>query len=214
MRSELENRAILNLGGIANITYLNKNPKSPVIGFDTGPANGLLDAWAQQHTDQSYDKDGKMAASGTANHELLDELLDDPYFARSYPKSTGKEYFNLSWLEPFIINYDLSTADVAACLNQLTAITICDSLAKLPEPPNRVIACGGGVHNKYLMQTIRERLGDTPLDKSDQHGIDADWVEAIAFAWLAFRSINQLPGNEPSTTGASGPRVLGGIYPR
>lgn len=211
-----ESRAILNLGGIANFTLL--APGQAVRGFDTGPANCLLDAWALRHLGQARDDGGALAASGRVDLALLGELLDDAYFARPLPKSTGREHFHLEWLDGHLARHPgLAPADVQATLLDLSVHSIAGALLRHAADTVRVIACGGGVHNTCLMQRLGavlvERLGhDCMLETSAAHGLDPDFVEATAFAWLARQRLAGLPGNCVDVTGAAGPRVLGAIY--
>ncbi|MFP3874877.1 MAG: anhydro-N-acetylmuramic acid kinase [Thiohalophilus sp.] len=213
-RHSSRNRAILNIGGIANLTLLPATAKTPITGFDSGPGNGLMDAWIEQHQQQSYDRDGEWAASGHVHPGLLERLLHDPYFARTPPKSTGREYFNLSWLqaalEPFA---DLAPRDVQATLCELSARSIAEALQATMQSVDEVLICGGGVHNRTLYQRLGELLTPARLASTAEAGLDPDWVEAAAFAWLARQTLAGQPGNLPSVTGASHPVVLGGIYP-
>lgn len=212
-----EERAILNLGGIANFTLL--APGQAVRGFDTGPANCLLDAWALRHLGQSRDEEGALAASGRSDSSLLQDLLDDDYFARPLPKSTGREHFHLDWLDAYLARHPrLTVADVQATLLELSARSIAGALAQHAAGTVRVIACGGGVHNTRLMQrlgaVLDEQLGhECVLETSAAHGLDPDFVEATAFAWLARQRLSGWPGNCVDVTGAAGPRVLGAIFP-
>jgi len=202
-------RAILNLGGIANITLL--VPGQPVLGFDTGPANCLLDAWSLRHRGTSHDEGGAWASSGRINGALLQRLLDDPYFAAPPPKSTGREYFNLDWLDARVSGR-IEPADVQATLQQLSARSIADALRAHAPEIREVYACGGGVYNAALMAALRAELPDAKVDTTAALGLDPDFVEAVGFAWLARARLEHVPGNLPSVTGARGPRVLGGIY--
>ncbi len=207
-------RAVLNLGGIANFTLL--APDRPVRGFDTGPANCLLDAWAQEHTGQSRDEGGAFAASGQVIEPLLTRLLAEPYFGQPAPKSTGREQFNLRWLLPKLRGTDQPN-DVQATLLALSAQSIAKALAREQPDTVDVIACGGGVHNAHLLDAVRialERdLGrSVPVSTTADHGIDPDFVEAVAFAWLARRTLRGEPGNCPEVTGAMGPRILGAVF--
>ena len=206
-----EDRAILNLGGIGNFTLL---PKQGVVrGFDTGPANALLDAWCERHTGQTYDHDGAFAASGKVDEPLLARLLDDPWFALPPPKSTGREQFHLAWLESRLAGTSLSPAEVQATLLELSAATIADALQATRPDTVRVLACGGGVRNRHLMARIAARLPDARVESTAAHGLDPDYVEAMGFAWLARETLAGRPGNLPSVTGAKGLRVLGAVYP-
>ncbi|SFD74181.1 anhydro-N-acetylmuramic acid kinase [Thiohalospira halophila DSM 15071] len=202
-----ENRAVVNLGGIANITLL--PPAGPVSGFDTGPANTLLDSWVREHRGTPYDTDGTMAAAGTVIPELLESLRADPYFQRPSPKSTGREHFSREWLERFQPGR-WRAVDVAATLAALTTTTVADALR--PAGPERVLVCGGGVHNPVLMAGLREALPGTTVEGTRRHGLDPDMVEAAAFAWLARERLAGRPANEPAVTGARERVVLGGLY--
>jgi len=205
-------RLILNLGGIANLTRLGPLESSlPVIGFDTGPANLLIDAWHARHRQGPIDEDGLWAASGSIDRLLLERLLDEPYFATTPPKSTGREQFHLGWVEKRLRG-DEAAVDVQATLAELTAISVAQAAREFIDADNTdLIVCGGGARNRYLMQRLATHL-PASVRRCDEFGWSADWLEAGAFAWLAWRRIHQLPGNLPEVTGASGPRVLGGIY--
>jgi len=205
-----ETRVIVNIGGIANISVL--SPNDDVIGFDTGPGNGLMDAWCLKHRGKAYDENGQWASQGTIIPELLEKLLADPYFARHFPKSTGKELFNLAWLSPFL-EQDMAANDVQATLLELTARSIVESVRSAAIDITTMYVCGGGFKNKQLMTRLQELLGDTKLALTTSLGVDAEWVEAVAFAWLARQTMLGLPSNLPSATGAKGLRVLGAIYP-
>jgi len=205
-----EDRAVLNLGGIANLSLLPAH--GPVRGFDTGPANALMDAWILRHLAQDFDRDGAFAASGHVDEALLGRLLDDPWFIQPPPKSTGRDQFHLGWVEARLRG-DEAPADVQATLNALTARTVANALMATQPATRRVIACGGGVHNPALMAALAAALPDAVVESTAAHGIDPDHIEAMGFAWLARQTLLGLPGNLPSVTGAAGPRVLGGIYP-
>lgn len=205
-----EPRAVLNLGGIANFTLLPAD--GTVRGFDTGPANCLLDAWCLRHTGRPFDADGAFAAKGQLDAELLLRLLDEPWFMLPPPKSTGREHFHLEWLERRL-DGDEAPADVQATLLELSAITIADALRAQQPETARVLACGGGVHNPRLLERIAAQLPGVVVESTARHGVDPDFVEAMGFAWLARQTLAGLPGNLPSVTGARGPRVLGAIYP-
>lgn len=209
LASPAERRAVLNLGGIANLTLL--APGAPVTGFDTGPANGLMDAWTRRHLGRPYDEDGLWAASGTVSAPLLAALQAHPFLALPPPKSTGPEDFTLEWLLACVGRAgDLEPADVQATLCEFSAATIAGAL--LPEPPSRLVVCGGGVHNRALLARLRARLPGVVVESSAQHGVDPDQVEAAAFAWLAARTLAGLPGNLPEVTGAARAAVLGGCW--
>ncbi|NUS38415.1 MAG: anhydro-N-acetylmuramic acid kinase [Lysobacter sp.] len=204
-----EARAVLNLGGIANVTLLPAH--GPVRGFDTGPANALLDAWCERHTGAAFDASGAFAASGMVDAALLARLLDEPWFALPPPKSTGREHFHLDWLQPRL---DAAHAprDVQAALLELTARTVADALRAQQPGTRRVLACGGGVHNPVLLARLAAHLPGVAVESTAAHGVDPDFVEAMGFAWLARQTLLGLPGNLPEVTGARGPRVLGAIH--
>ncbi|MDR3443877.1 MULTISPECIES: anhydro-N-acetylmuramic acid kinase [unclassified Dyella] len=204
-------RVVLNLGGIANITVL--DPSGKVSGFDTGPANGLMDAWHLRHRGGAYDANGAFAASGRVDAALLAALLADPYFALPPPKSTGREHFHLAWLETHAGVAALSPADVQATLLELSARSIAEAIEHHAPAVVDVLACGGGVHNDVLMRRLGELLGTRTVVSTAAYGVDPDYLEATAFAWLARQRLLGLPGNLPAVTGARGPRVLGAIYP-
>ncbi|WP_132998745.1 anhydro-N-acetylmuramic acid kinase [Luteimonas arsenica] len=205
-----ESRAVLNLGGIANFTLL---PASgPVRGFDTGPANGLMDAWCLRHRGEAYDRGGAFAASGQVDEALLARLLDEAWFALPPPKSTGRDQFHLGWVEARLAGGE-SPADVQATLLALTARSVADALRATQPDTARVIACGGGVHNAALMAALAAGLPQMTVESSAAHGLDPDAIEAMAFAWLARETLAGRPGNLASVTGAGGPRILGAIHP-
>ena len=205
-----EDRAVLNLGGIANLTLL---PASGTVrGFDTGPANALMDAWCQLHTGAPYDADGAFAASGTLDQALLSQLLDDPWFAAPPPKSTGREQFHLDWLQARLGDATRRPEDVQATLLELTARTVADALRATQPATRRVLACGGGVHNPLLMARLAALLPEAVVESTAAQGVDPDFIEAMGFAWLARETLAGRPGNLPAVTGAQGPRVLGAIH--
>ena len=210
--SPQEDRCILNLGGIANITHIPADSSQPVTGFDTGPANALVDAWCQDQTGLPFDADGRWASEGEVNERLLEDMLSDAYFSRPAPKSTGKERFNLDWVKTLIRRHpDIPAEDIQRTLLQLTVISI---VRQLPEvSPIRVYACGGGTRNPVLMEQLEKALAPETLGLTSELGLDPHWVEAVAFAWLARQTLSGKPGNLPDVTGASGPRILGAIYP-
>lgn len=211
-RSACNNRAIINIGGIANVTYLPANQNETVIGFDTGPGNTLLDYWINLQQGLQQDNNGDWAAAGQINSELLESmLLVEDYFRRTPPKSTGTEYFCPAWLHAFSPeNYD--AIDIQATLLELTARTIASGIGQLPETPVECLVCGGGVHNHYLMKRLQHLLNDSTISSTAKLSVDPDYVEAQAFAWLARETINQRPGNLPSVTHARFLAVLGGIF--
>jgi anhydro-N-acetylmuramic acid kinase len=211
LHSPHEDRAVLNLGGIANFTLLPR--AGDVRGFDTGPANALMDAWCARHTGQSFDADGAFAAQGACDEALLRRLLDEPWFALPPPKSTGREVFHLDWVQARLAGSE-SPGDVQATLLELTATSVADALRAQQPATQRVLVCGGGVHNPRLLQRIAAHLPGMRVESTAMHGIDPDFVEAMGFAWLARQALAGLPGNLPSVSGARGPRVLGVIHPR
>lgn len=200
----------LNLGGIANLTLLPAT--GPVRGFDTGPANALMDAWCLRHLGHAYDRDGAFAASGRVDEALLARLLADDWFALPPPKSTGRDHFHLGWVEARLRGGE-APADVQATLTALSARTVADALRATQPGTARVLACGGGVHNPVLMAALAAALPGVEVESTAAHGVDPDHVEAMGFAWLARQTLLGLAGNLPEVTGAAGPRVLGGVYP-
>ncbi len=205
-----EDRAVLNLGGIANLTSLPRD--GAVRGFDTGPGNCLMDLWAGRHLAQPYDADGAWAAGGTVRADLLQGLLREPYFAVPPPKSTGRDLFNAAWLEARLRGGE-APRDVQATLLELTARSVAEAAGRHCAGARRYIACGGGTRNGALMRRLETLLAPAALETSARHGVDPQLVEATAFAWLAKRTLEGLPGNLASVTGAAGPRVLGAVYP-
>ncbi|MFP1683573.1 anhydro-N-acetylmuramic acid kinase [Alloalcanivorax sp. C16-1] len=195
--------AVLNLGGIANVSLLDHGTLTG--GFDTGPANTLLDLWHQRHRGQGFDADGTWAAGGRVLPTLLEALLADPYFQQAPPKSTGREYFHLDWLLQAVED-SAAPRDVQATLAELSARSVADALA--PFAPARLLVCGGGAHNDDLMARLSRCLGVT-AESTSRAGLAPDWVEAAAFAWLAWAWWHRVPGNAPAVTGARRPAVLG-----
>ena len=203
---ETENVAVLNLGGIANISLL--VPGQPVSGWDIGPANTLSDGWHQRSQNQTFDRNGAYAASGSVHQNLLDQLLKDPYFAQRPPKSTGREYFSQSWLQQTLDQLaPISAADVQATLNQLTATLVHQAL---PEEVDILVVCGGGVHNTHLMDALDDTV-DPLVVTSDAFAIDPDFVEAACFGWLGLQCVDSQPLATTLITGSATPGVLGSI---
>lgn len=204
-------RAIVNIGGIANITLLPAT--GDVSGYDTGPGNTLLDLWCAQHLGKTHDAGGSWAAAGDVDDALLETLLTDSYFAAPAPKSTGREYFNSDWLQRYLDSIPAAPqpADVQATLSELTARTIADAIVA-NAPGSQVYVCGGGAHNADLMQRIARCLDDCQVSTTADLGIAPDWVEAAAFAWLARARLRNQPGNLPAVTGASRPAILGALH--
>ena len=203
-------RAILNLGGIANLTLLPGDDR-PVTGFDVGPANSLMDLWSERHLDRPYDEGGRWAASGTVNSALLGRMRSDPWFDTTPPKSTGFEYFNAGWLERHELD-GLAAEDVQATLCELTAATVASALEAWAPGTNELYVCGGGAHNHTLMHALAVRLSRARVTSTSSVGLHPDWVEATAFAWLAARRISRQTGSLASVTGAERDTVLGGVY--
>lgn len=204
--------AIVNIGGFSNITFLQAG--RPTTGFDCGPGNALLDAWIQQHKQKNYDDNGSWAATGKCLPLLLEQMLQDPFFHQHGPKSTGRELFNLPWLNKQLDAFGLlSAADVQNTLVELTSCAISQCVKKHPHPVNELLVCGGGAHNNYLLQRLQAQLPDCKVDLTDSRGIPADWMEAMAFAWLAHCCLHKQTANLPEVTGAHGKRILGAIYP-
>jgi anhydro-N-acetylmuramic acid kinase len=200
-------RAVLNLGGIANISIIDQD--GGATGFDTGPANCLLDAWIRRHRGEALDRDGAWAAGGSVVPGLLEAMLADPYFARPGPKSTGTEYFNLAWLEPKLVRRQPEPVDVQATLAELTAATVADAVR--PFAPADLLVCGGGVHNGDLLRRLRRRLPDTPVRSTAESGLDPDWVEALLFAWLARERLAGRAQDTRRITGACAAVLLGSV---
>ena len=209
--SEKTDRAIVNIGGISNITLLQKNNPDFVTGFDTGPGNVLMDAFIQLHQQKNHDENGEWAAQGKINPDLLNRLLADNYFKLVAPKSTGREYFNLAWLDKYL-DKNMTKEDMQATLTELTAKSIIDAIKRYISH-GEILVCGGGTRNKYLMSRLHAlSQPHFIVDSTHKYGIDPDWMEAMAFAWLARQTLNRLNGNLPSVTGASRAAILGGIY--
>lgn len=205
-------RVIVNIGGISNITYLKTN--GDVMGFDTGPGNCLMDGWILRHRQQSYDKNGTWAASGRLQAELLQSLLMHPYFSMPSPKSTGREMFTMDWLDSILS--DMGTfkpADVQATLLHLTVNTVANHIVELGlQEGSDIYVCGGGAHNPVLMEQLGQRLKPFPIASTERLGLSPDWVEACAFAFMAKQTLEHKAGNLASVTGASSNVVLGGVY--
>ncbi len=202
-------RTILNIGGIANITILADDRATT--GFDTGPGNTLMDAWIRKHRNETFDRNGEWAASGLVNTELLKRLLSDQFFSATPPKSTGFEQFNLEWLEAAGAAA-IDAGDVQATLCALTAASVSNAITAFAVDTKELLVCGGGVHNAELMRRLGECLPAMDLSSTATAGLDPDWVEAAAFAWLAMRRLQDLPGNLPSVTGAQRAVTLGAIH--
>ena len=206
-------RAVVNIGGIANITLLGGDG-SPLLGYDTGPGNGLMDKWIQQHQKIDYDDGGQWASQGNIIDPLLESLMNTPYLEELSPKSTGPELFNSNWLHQHLVPFIKSSpTDVQATLLEFTAQTITQALKRHTPIPREIFFCGGGAYNTALMQRLETLLHPNLIASTAQLGIPPEWVEAAAFAWLAKQTLEGKPGNAPTVTGATEQAVLGAIYP-
>ena len=210
-RAEAETRVILNIGGIANLTILEKD--KPAWGFDCGPGNCLMDAWIETHEARRFDEGGVWAAQGQTLPTVLSQYLGDAYFYLPPPKSTGRDRFNLEWLERRLTGSE-NAADVQSTLLELTAASIADHIQRYAPDCTRVLVCGGGTHNPQLMSRIAQRLPGTAIAKTDSLGVPAQQVEALAFAWFAKQTIERRAMDLRATTGASHAAILGAIYPK
>lgn len=221
-------RVVVNIGGIANVSLLPAaagqiadsdsekqfRPVATVTGFDTGPGNALMDGWISRHLQRPYDDNGAWAASGTIDAALLQTLLDEPYFTQPAPKSTGRDLFHVQWLDHKLASFaTLAPADVQATLTALTADSIAQAIAGHAPDATDVYVCGGGAYNGYLLELLRQALAKKTVQTTDALGVPPNQVEALAFAWLAQRFTEWLPGNVPAVTGAIGWRILGALYP-
>lgn len=213
LRHPCRHRVIANIGGIGNVTDL--PPAGPVRGWDTGPGNMLMDGWVQRHRGAHFDRDGAWAASGQLDPRLLGVLMQHPYLQGPPPKSGGREQFNLDWLDATLGNPNqaIDPADVQATLLEFTALSLADAVKRECVGVQELYVCGGGAHNGALMQRINALLPEIEVATTAALGIDPDWVEALAFAWLARQAVHHAAGNLPAVTGARGERILGAIYP-
>ncbi|MDE2304892.1 MAG: anhydro-N-acetylmuramic acid kinase [Gammaproteobacteria bacterium] len=215
-RDERQDRVILNVGGIANVTVLRRG--ATLLGFDTGPGNRLMDAWIARHRGESFDRDGAFAASGRCDEALLAHLLEEPYFELPAPKSTGRELFNAGWLDarlasaPAAPGGERTAADVQASLRELTAESVARAVRQTA-PGASIYVCGGGAHNQGLLQAIARRAAPSRVLTTAALGLDPDFVEAAAFAFFARCTLAGVASGDPAVTGARGARVLGAIYP-
>ncbi len=211
-KSSACDRIILNIGGMANITLLRKDDPN-IVGFDTGPGNILLDCWIQKHKGQDYDQQGQWAATGSSDTAFLDFLIEDSYFASPPPKSTGREYFNLQWLEKQLDNYghELAPEDVQSSLIDLTASSISKAIQQLISK-GEVLVCGGGARNTRLMQSLKSHLQSFTVTDTNELGINSDALEAIAFAWFAKQTLEHKAIDLSNITGSTQPAILGGVY--
>jgi anhydro-N-acetylmuramic acid kinase len=208
-------RAVVNIGGISNVTGLPAADSSaPIIGLDCGPGNLLIDGWAQEHLNAPMDRDGHWAAGGHTDAGLLQALLAEPYFALPPPKSTGRELFNLNWVRSRIAGRALDPRDVQATLTRLSATVIAQAIERHFPAAREVLACGGGARNPTLMRMLAEECAPRSVASTETLGVAPEHVEALAFAWLAQRFVEREPGNAPAVTGARGARILGALYPK
>ncbi|PHV10719.1 anhydro-N-acetylmuramic acid kinase [Chitinimonas sp. BJB300] len=212
MFGDTRHRVIMNIGGIANVTDLPAN--GMVRGWDTGPGNVLMDGWISRHQGVAYDADGAWARAGQVQPDLLAQLLATPYCQQPPPKSTGRDLFQLAWLDQQLASHpSFATEDVQATLLAFTAESIAYQVKREAPEVCEVYVCGGGARNSALMDSLATKLDPIPVTSTQAIGLHPDWVEAVAFAWLAKQCLNQQPGNLPTVTGARGPRILGAIYP-
>lgn len=213
-RTKEEATIVLNLGGIANITYLPADLKAPVFGFDTGPANCLLDQWIQAHLNQYFDEAGAWAASASFNEDLLSQFLSDPYFQLKPPKSTGPEYFNFKWISAHLtaLNQHIAPAVVQATLCELVTVSVARAIKTFKTRNTVILLCGGGSKNIYLRKRLEKQCHPQPVLLTDDRGVSSDWLEAMAFAWIAKQTLAGLSSNLHEVTGAKNATILGGIY--
>jgi anhydro-N-acetylmuramic acid kinase len=208
-----ENRVVLNLGGISNITVLGSSSDT-ILGMDCGPANCLLDSWIEHNTGYGFDNEGQWARSGKVDRNLLSLMLNDPYFSLPYPKSTGREYFNQQWIDGYIWKTanKPSTSDVQRTLTELTVISIQKAINSLQPGTDRLIICGGGTKNTFLIERLKQQLKGVTIENTLAYNIDPQHIEPSAFAWFAHCALNGIPINLPSVTGASRRAISGAIY--
>ena len=209
-----QDRVLVNLGGMANITLLPGDETRPVLGYDTGPGNVLMDTWIRQQHGLAYDADGQWATQGQIQPDLLQTLMDHPYFAARPPKSTGREQFDLPWLQQALATLKTPPApvDVQATLLELTAASLGQAIKQHQLTRPEVFLCGGGSHNQALITRLRHHLPDIPITTTDALGLAPDWVEAAAFAWFAMRTLEQQTSSLSAVTGAKGNRILGAVH--
>ncbi|MEM7294039.1 MAG: anhydro-N-acetylmuramic acid kinase, partial [Pseudomonadota bacterium] len=212
LRGPAENRCVLNLGGIANLSVLPADLALDVRGFDTGPANALMDLWALENIGEPFDRGGQWASTGNAIEPLLRTWLEDPFFSRPPPKSTGRDYFNPDWFQRHLQEiYD--PKDIQATLAEFTAQSVADAIDRYASDTDAVLVCGGGVENDYLMDRLADCCGNRRVESTARYGVDPRWMEAMLVAWVAARTLSGLSGNLPAVTGAAGERICGAIYP-
>lgn len=206
--------SVLNLGGMANLSVLPGDDSLPVLGFDCGPGNVLMDSWCQQHTGAAFDAAGDWAARGHCLPALLQALCDESFFEQEPPKSTGRDLFNPSWLQAKLRDFSAADPqDIQTTLAELTVSTCADGVRRFAANSQELIVCGGGAYNNYLLRRLQDTLPNITVNTSERFGLPPLQVEAAAFAWLARQTLHRQAGNLPSVTGAAGPRILGAIYP-
>ena len=207
-------RGILNLGGIANLSVLAADPSLPLLGFDTGPGNTLLDACVRDRFGADMDHDAALASEGEVIPSLLTALLAEPYFGREPPKSTGRELFNPVWLDACLaVHPAVKSHDLLRTLCELTVETVVSAIKRFAPRTREIYLCGGGTHNPIIVSRLADRMAPISIETTERIGIHPDWVEAATFAWLAMRTLTGEPGNAPAVTGAEREVILGGIYP-
>jgi anhydro-N-acetylmuramic acid kinase len=209
LRHPAVHRVIVNIGGISNLTNL--PPDAPTTGFDCGPGNLLMDAWSMKHTGKPYDENGSWASSGKVLPRLLECMLDEPYFSMPPPKSSGRDLFNLAWLNSTLRGNE-AAVDVQATLLELTSQTIAQAIRQHCPGAREIYLCGGGAHNMALLKRLSGLLADCSIKPTGTLGIDGDYLESIAFAWLAQQALHGKPANLPLVTGAKHPCILGAVY--
>jgi len=212
LQADGEPRAVLNIGGISNLTLLPPKLGDAITGFDCGPGNALLDSWCGRHLGTEFDADGTWAAAGQVDRTLLRALSEDEFLQRLPPKSTGREHYNLNWLDAQLGPNSTDAVDVQRTLLEFTAVSIADALERWGNTAQRLIVCGGGRRNPVLLARL-QALCPMPVETSEEHGYDGDAIEAAAFAWLARQRLLQANGSAASVTGASGDRILGAVFP-
>ncbi len=210
-RTASEARAVLNIGGISNLSLLPARADQPLLGFDCGPGNALLDSWCVRHRSEPFDVDGAWAETGTVLPTLLAALLEDEYLSRPPPKSTGREHYNLDWLQPKLAS-SMAAADIQRTLLEMTAVSVQRAIVRWCSDAERVVVCGGGRRNGLLMERLTALL-QPAVAPTETLGFDGDAMEAAAFAWLAHQRLEGRAGSAGSVTGAAGDRVLGAVYP-
>ncbi len=212
MQSSHENRAVVNIGGFANVTLLPKDNHAKISGFDTGPGNVLIDAWAMQQLQQPYDAKGEFARQGQVNMDLLTKLLADPFFNKIPPKSTGRDDFNLVWLQKQLEKFNMAAQDIQATLTELTAQSIINSIKKYAPNTDAIYICGGGAANDFLMERLQAIAAPMNVQSTQALGIDPHWLEALLMAWLAKQRLENRKLNLSDITGSHTPHLVGTVY--